>query len=103
MLVQNILSKKYCLATKKETLIEVLYEDGSKSYCSKDKFQKNFIGVNDKNKIIVYIINGVYFNNESDADWQINFLKKNGYSIKKQFMYDTPEKLMERIKNDNGI
>lgn len=105
MLIQNRLSKKYCLATIKNDYIEVLYEDGSKTYCLKSKFQENFRGVEkDNNKIIIYIVNGAYFNDKSHANWQINFLKEKGFSVKQSFMYDTVDNIIERIsKNDNDI
>ena len=104
MLVQNKLSKKYCLASKMNRFIMIQYENGDRTFCVKSKFEEDFTRVYKSEKTLVYIVNGAYFTNKFDADWQAYFLNKNGKSIKRSFIYDTPENIMKRINNnDNSI
>lgn len=99
MLVQNKLTKKYGLAYIGDSYVNVFYDDGSKTYCTKHKFYENFIKIIEKELTLVYIVNDAYFNNKWDADWQAKFLKENGYKVKRSFIYDTIENIIERINH----
>lgn len=99
MLVQDKLSKKVGLAYAINNYINILFRDGSKVCCSKTKFRENFDKVEEDGLIIIHIVNGAYFNNKAEADWQAKFLNKNGYEVKRSFLCDTLENIIERISH----